>query len=89
MYIKDSYECYMSDQSITAYLNETFTPEITERICRELQLTTVIDILDVQDSQIESLSVSSPLKRIFKRIRDQLKQRASVSNWLAKLKEHT
>jgi hypothetical protein len=78
----------MSDQSITAYLNETFTPEITERICRELQLTTVIDILDVQDSQIESLSVSEPLQTIFKRIRDQLKQRAILFHWLEELKEH-
>ncbi len=89
MYIKDSYECYMSDQSITTFLNETFTPEITEQICRELNLTEVNDILNVQDSQIESLKVLAPLKRIFKRIRDQLKQRASVSNWLAKLKKHT
>jgi hypothetical protein len=79
----------MSDQSITAFLNETFTPEITEQICRELNLKELNDILDVRDSQIESLHVLAPLKRIFKRIRDQLKQRASVSNWLAKLKEHT
>ena len=79
----------MSDQSITAYLNETFTPEITQRICRALNLTEVIDILDVTDSQIESLNVLAPLKRIFKRIRDQLKQRASVFNWLEELKEHT
>ncbi len=78
----------MSDQSITAFLNKTFTPEMTDQICHELNLTEVNDILNVQDSQIESLKVLEPLKRIFKRIRDQLKQRASVSNWLAELKEH-
>ena len=78
----------MSDQSITAYLNETFTPEITQRICRALNLTEVIDILDVTDSQIKSLTVTSPLKRIFTSIRDKLKTRARVLKWLAELKEH-
>ena len=87
MYIKDSYECYMSDQSITAFLNETFTPEITERICRELNLTEVNDILNVQDSQIESLKVLAPLKRIFKRLRDNLRRDAQMSTWFAQLRE--
>ena len=87
MYIKDSYECYMSDQSITAFLNETFTPEITQQICRELNLTEVNDILNVQDSQIESLKVLAPLKRIFKRLRDNLRRDAQMSTWFAQLRE--
>ena len=78
----------MSEKSITVYLMERFSPEITEQICHELNLKEVNDILDVRDSQIESLHVLAPLKKIFKRIRDKLKNGASVSNWLAKLKEH-
>jgi len=78
----------MSEKSITAYLMETFSPEITEKICRELNLKEVNDILDVRDSQIESLHVLAPLKKIFKRIRDKLIHDAKVSGWLERLREN-
>ena len=80
----------MSEKESTVYLMETFTPEIARKFSDLLNLTSVEDILNVQDSQINSLDMMDVHKRIFKRIRDQLKQKNDdkVSIWLTELRGH-
>jgi hypothetical protein len=54
---------------------QTFTEEIAEKISVDLHLCELIDILDVEDSDIDGLDLSSPHKHVLKKRRDDLRKR--------------
>ena len=80
----------MSEKESTVYLMETFTLEIARKFSELLNLTVVKDILNVEDALIDSLDMMGAHKRIFKRIRNELKQKNDneLSALLEQLRVH-
>ena len=56
---------------VIGYLAQRFTHEIASQIVHDLHLTYVSDIVNVTNSDIDGLDLSTPLKRILKRVRDE------------------
>jgi hypothetical protein len=67
--------CQPQKKWSTVYWMQTFTEEIAEKISVDLHLCELVDILDVEDSDIDGLDWLSPHKRLLKKRRDDLRKR--------------